>query len=272
MPDTSIGNSHINAALHLLILQSLGFERGTDYVMLVQGDDNYMLCTQEVAEKLKEIVALMKEYGFTAVSQVRTASDPSNFLLGEFCSSRFLPTNGKTMLVPKIGRLLAKGVEIPAGADTHKYVTPMMEQYYNCSASTMIKYWAWVWLQFSGKARAGPYPEPEVLHEHTSIYGVTPEEFKTGIGKPSANGTWLIPLNSTISKILELDCPLDEFDIPNSVSAELALHAPVNEKSKLLPPLVLKQRVLVTTPQLEYNPHDLWYDEEKYLCQEACGT
>jgi len=103
-PNTSCGNSIINAMLAKTIMRELGFE----FAMLVQGDDNLLVVrrrfsAQYVKRLEKRIVEMYEMFGFKIKLKIRTKWHEV-----EFCSSLFWPVEDGFILGPKIGRRLPK--------------------------------------------------------------------------------------------------------------------------------------------------------------------
>jgi hypothetical protein len=100
-PDTSVGDSIVNAAMKYHVHQA-----GRTWVSLICGDDSVTVTTTAELARLggsTGIEAMYSELGMECEVVVR--HDP---LTTEFCSSRFFPSNGSFILVPKIGKFLGK--------------------------------------------------------------------------------------------------------------------------------------------------------------------
>lgn len=221
VPNTSIGNSYINAHLHIAALRLFGFERGRDYVMCVCGDDNMILCSQAVYRKAPGLAKAMRKWG---VRPTITPFKPSEAEMVEFCSGRFVQYHDKYEFVPKIGRLLAKGINVPLDADAEKYVTPIMTCYYKYSPSSLLRYYGWRWL--SMQKNGNDLPEPYIIPGHLIPYGLTAEQFKQALGKPKdptyhngaeRNVIWKMHKNQYLEEILRVDTGLDMGDPVNIV-------------------------------------------------------
>nr|WRQ65287.1 polyprotein [Tolivirales sp.] len=103
-PNTSVGNSIVNAECADTIMTKLGY----DYKMVVQGDDNLIVIRGTMSELEKKVLrkTVVAEYlklGFVAKVKV---SDQWHDV--EFCSSLFWPVKDGYVLGPKIGRRLPK--------------------------------------------------------------------------------------------------------------------------------------------------------------------
>nr|WRQ65266.1 polyprotein [Tolivirales sp.] len=103
-PNTSCGNSVLNACVADAIMTSLGL----DFRMLVQGDDNLLVVRKRFTAKQKEhlyktIVERYLKLGFVVKLKIL-----DQWPLAEFCSSIFWPTQDGFVLGPKIGRRLPK--------------------------------------------------------------------------------------------------------------------------------------------------------------------
>ncbi len=244
--DTSLGNSHANALAIAGILAELGFLKGQDYALIVRGDDSVLFCTFEVLEHLDTIQERIADLGHKAKIVVRTRSE---YPLLEYCSCRFLPDqSGRLTMVTKFGKLLASGVHCPPNADWGKYVVPMMIQHYQYSPSSLTQWWAWRWL--TDATDTPTLTEPEVLHSHVSVYGITADEFKAGMGRPSGP-IWRIPDNFVTRSIVAADCPVDETEMHNCYRPPVPFVAPMNFGSSVTSG-VAKIKAIITR---EFRPH-----------------
>lgn len=224
--DTSLGNSHANALAMAGILAELGFLKGTDYALIVRGDDSVLFCTYSVLEQLDEIESRIAGLGHKSKMVIRSRAD---YDLLEYCSCRFLPDpTGKLTMVTKFGKMLANGVHCPPTADWTKYVIPIMVQHYQYSPSTLTQWWAWRWLTIA--AETPDLPEPTIIRSHVSVYGLTPDEFKSGLGKPSGP-VWRIPDNHVTRAIVSQDCPVDTTEPHNNYRPVVPFVAPMRPKS-----------------------------------------
>lgn len=104
-PYTSVGNSILNAMIHLWILTDRGAVpiREVRYTskMIVQGDDNLTRYNRRI--NIQNWRQDFLDLGFEAVPIAR-----KSLAEAEFCSSRFMPNKGTYIMVPKFGRVLAK--------------------------------------------------------------------------------------------------------------------------------------------------------------------
>lgn len=104
-PYTSVGNSILNAMIHLWILTRRGQIplRDVRYTskMVVQGDDNLTRFNHFIHRQ--DWLNGFLDLGFDAVPISRP-----NLASAEFCSSRFMPNGNSHIMVPKFGRVLAK--------------------------------------------------------------------------------------------------------------------------------------------------------------------
>jgi len=99
-PNTSVGNSIINALVHAFILS----KSAVDYRMIVLGDDN--LVCMDHSEEVKLQLDIFGQLGLKAVPKLVKAGEEHMI---EFCSSRFWPLEeNRYILGPKIGRAIAK--------------------------------------------------------------------------------------------------------------------------------------------------------------------
>ncbi len=227
--DTSLGNSHANALAIAGILAELGYLKGIDYALIVKGDDSVLFCTEQVLEDLPLIEERIAALGHKAKMVVRTRAD---YDLIEYCSCRFIrASSGEMTMVTKFGKMLANGVHCPPTADWTKYVVPMMIQHYQYSPSTLTQWWAWRWLTVA--TETPEIPEPEVDTGHLAVYGLTPQQFKEGLGTP-AGPVWRIPDNHVTRVIVETDCPVDTTESHNNYRPPVPFVAPMRPKSSVV--------------------------------------
>lgn len=100
-PDTSCADTMVNALLKYDI-----HGRGKPWISLINGDDSITLMSEALYVELGETQGLRdkySEFGMEVEIKLRT-----NVFNVDFCSSRFYPTTQGYVLMPKIGRLLAK--------------------------------------------------------------------------------------------------------------------------------------------------------------------
>lgn len=252
VPNTSVGNSWVNASLHKAILDAHGYVPGADYAMIVQGDDNLILCRPEVAELLGS-TDLFKQHGFNA--EIKVHEDPYN---SEFCSCRFLPVDGKTLFCPKPGRLLAKGLEVPWNCDTFSYLKPVMNHYYNTSPSSMIRYYAYAWLRNCGV----PVKPPPLNPSELAFYGISAQDYAQLF--PETTGPILIiPNNGVVENILEKDCPLDHGAITRD-HAEVVYSAPSKPKCNIKHELT-QYLERARAAKLSFDSLEVWEDFNEIL-------
>jgi hypothetical protein len=101
VPDTSIIDSIINAAMKYFIHQI-----GRKWISLILGDDSVTVTTDWEINFLGGILAMQAIYAnFGMEVEIQLRLDPCD---AEFCSGRFYPVGDTFVLMPKIGKLLAK--------------------------------------------------------------------------------------------------------------------------------------------------------------------
>ena len=237
--DTSLGNSHANALAMAGCLAEMGFLKGIDYALIVKGDDSLCFTTAEVVARIDEIESYIVKLGMKTKMIVRSRAN-GDYERMEYCSCRFIEGDGGLTMVTKFGRTLASGVQCPPDADWSTYVVPVMVQYYIYSPSSLTRWFAWRWLR---EVTEGPLDEPEVLQSHLRVYGLTPQQFKEGLGKPTGP-VWRIPDNFVTRTIIELDCPVDCDGEWNSHRPRVPFVAPVNSTSRRRPDTVRLQKIL----------------------------
>jgi hypothetical protein len=98
-PNTSCGNSLINALLHTKYLHEVGIY---DFKLIVLGDDVLIVCQQTGVDK-QGLSAFMRHHGFEVKSKIQ-----NNICEAEFCSKLFWPSTIGLVLASKPGRQLAK--------------------------------------------------------------------------------------------------------------------------------------------------------------------
>jgi hypothetical protein len=103
---TSAGNSTLNAHLHLTpIIMVLGrFPTRSELMLIVMGDDMYMVLNRTLANKVYHVLASFLT--FAGIQHKLTLFTDQRE--GQFCSSRFWPTLNGTVLGPKPFRTLSK--------------------------------------------------------------------------------------------------------------------------------------------------------------------
>jgi hypothetical protein len=179
-------------------------------------------------EQLEVIEERIAALGHKSKMVVRSRAD---YDLLEYCSCRFLADHtGRLTMVTKFGKMLANGVHCPPNADWTKYVIPLMVQHYTYSPSTLTQWWAWKWLVVA--TQTPEIAEPSIQESHLSVYGLTPEEFKSGLGTPTGP-IWRIPDNFVTRTIVSLDCPVDTTEPHNNYRPVVPFVAPMNPSSKI---------------------------------------
>jgi hypothetical protein len=100
-PDTSIGDSLVNAAMKYEI-----HGESKLWMSLICGDDSVTITSKRQFDALIQERSLEQRYAdFGMEIEAKTSNHPLGV---EFCSGRFFPTHGTYTLVPKTGKLLAK--------------------------------------------------------------------------------------------------------------------------------------------------------------------
>lgn len=100
-PDTSVGDTLVNACMKYSI-QGVGRK----WISIICGDDSVTITTNREIEAMggsAGIIASYAEFGMEV--EVNITQDPLNV---GFCSGRFMPVHETYILVPKVGRILAK--------------------------------------------------------------------------------------------------------------------------------------------------------------------
>jgi hypothetical protein len=101
-PDTAYGDTLGNAILKTGLYEP----HGSNWIAIICGDDSVTITTQHQIDRMgggDKIVAYYADYGLEVTCAIRT--DP---LDAEFCSGRFHPCGDSYVLMPKIGKLLAR--------------------------------------------------------------------------------------------------------------------------------------------------------------------
>jgi len=101
MPDTSIGDSIVNATMKYKI-----HGPGRLWISIIMGDDSITLTTRKTIDAMGGVESIKKQYSAFGMEIEVTTSDEK--LACEMCSSRFYPTLEGSVLFPKIGRILSK--------------------------------------------------------------------------------------------------------------------------------------------------------------------
>lgn len=100
-PDTSVGDTLVNAAMKTLIHGS-----GRPWISIICGDDSVTVTTASEIRRLGYTDGITAAYAkFGMEVEAKVTDDP---LLAEFCSGRFYPIGTGYTLFPKPGRILAK--------------------------------------------------------------------------------------------------------------------------------------------------------------------
>lgn len=100
-PDTSLGDTLVNAAMKTHI-----HGRGRLWVSIICGDDSITVTTATEMERLGGRDGIVEAY--KALGMEVKAFTTTDILMAEFCSGRFIPYHNSYVLVPKLGRMLAR--------------------------------------------------------------------------------------------------------------------------------------------------------------------
>lgn len=121
-PDTSAGDTFINSIMktHIHGLGKLWFS-------IVCGDDSVTITTQKTLKAMGDLEKAYADFGMEV--EVIVKNDP---LSVEFCSGRFQNVGSSYVLMPKVGRLLAK-----LGSDVKNRPLKHQEEWLRGIASTM---------------------------------------------------------------------------------------------------------------------------------------
>lgn len=100
-PDTSIGDTLVNAAMKHEIHGT-----GRNWVSIICGDDSVTVTTEREYQRALRNGTLEEQYAeFGMEVEVKVSFERMDV---EFCSGRFFPKGDSFVLVPKVGKLLAK--------------------------------------------------------------------------------------------------------------------------------------------------------------------
>jgi len=100
-PDTSVGDTLLNAAMKYEICGV-----GKLWISIVCGDDSITITTENTLASWGGILGLLMKYAIMGMEvKVKASTD---YIEVEFCSGRFFATAGTFVLVPKVGKLLAR--------------------------------------------------------------------------------------------------------------------------------------------------------------------
>lgn len=109
-PDTSVGDTLVNVAMKYSI-----HGRGRKWISIICGDDSVTITTNRELDLLGGVKGIQNMYSvFGMEVEAKVATNPLDV---EFCSARFVPVGEGYVLVPKLGKLLARlgwdGVDRP---------------------------------------------------------------------------------------------------------------------------------------------------------------
>lgn len=192
VPNTSLGNTIINLTTHLYVLRR--YTPGKDFVMVVNGDDNLIWCTDEVFEFIRaDMVASFLRLGMKA--EVVLHEDP---LKGNFCSSRFGFCNGQAVLAPHPFRAMAKAGKFPSdGAAGPSTVVALFRDYSSTPHFWPLHRFVRHWLDHMGYSYE---TSPSLSYDVVSA-----EQFTAFLAANHirADGTWIIRDCSAVRAGLE---------------------------------------------------------------------
>lgn len=126
VPNTTFGNTLINAAMHDFAYRYLGFQPGRDYRMIIRGDDNLTFATRALCDRAIEIGRIINLLGFN--SKIESVDLDH----ADFCSNKFWwtpiglvpgPMPGKCML--KIAFTYRSISSDPRSLDAHAHGVAM---------------------------------------------------------------------------------------------------------------------------------------------------
>lgn len=210
VPNTSLGNSYLNACLYYTILKLAGFLPGIHYVMFILGDDNLILCSKKCSAYLHLVgAAPFAEYGMKLEAQYWY---PKQAFQATFCSQRFILTPLGYRLTPMIGRLLIKAGQVPHDVtDYINYLSPIMKDYFSHASCPFVKVWALKWLQ--SMSIVVDNNENCVVADSTMMeeaYGYTVVQWAQflDLHPPRRDGAWLLPNEPIVDALVQTDCPL----------------------------------------------------------------
>lgn len=210
VPNTSVGNSYVNALVIHTTMLAGGFRPRVDYVALVLGDDNLIMATPAAYEYYKaNCVRAAAQFGMI----LEPVFHPQERLMeASFCSMRFVyDTSGRCTLQPKLGRLLLKTGQVPEEiTDYVKYLAPTMAMYARSSPCPLTKAWATKWCATTGTSvDMDPAAWPPFNHHHG--YALHLDEWQEFIQRhpPTPDGRWFLPNDAVVNAIIERDCPVE---------------------------------------------------------------
>jgi len=100
-PDTSLGDSAVNAAMKMSI-----HGVGRRWITIICGDDSVTITVDSEVRRIGGIAGIVRAYAdFGMEIEVKMTTDPLDV---EFCSGRFHPVGEAYCLFPKLGKILAK--------------------------------------------------------------------------------------------------------------------------------------------------------------------
>jgi len=100
-PDTAFADTTLNSVMKLVI-----HGVGNNWVSIICGDDSVTVTTRNALTKLGGLEGIMNSY---AAFGMEVVAKVSNVYEGvEFCSARFMAVGNSFILVPKVGKLMAR--------------------------------------------------------------------------------------------------------------------------------------------------------------------
>jgi len=225
VPNTTLYNSVVNAAIATFVFIINGGVPGRDFVMMVRGDDNLMFAKPGLEKDMKIWAEML---GFTIkVNRRRRIEDV------RFCSNAFYPTDtGDYVPAPTLGKCLAKlsfsHRAIPKGGEKahmrgvalgllaltnhvpilHDFLVRILELTEGARGNTVTRASAEVRVKYFVGSKHLPSPEAE--HFVCSMYDVTPahlDAMKHAIQQMSQPGLYGSPITHDFwQRALEIEC------------------------------------------------------------------
>lgn len=183
-PNTSCGNSMLNAGVVVTVLKQLGI---TDYKLIVMGDDMVVALREYVDPDMYALA--VASYGLSAKAKI--TDDPD---LVEFCSGRFWTTKAGRVWGPKVGRFMAKiGFSVPVQHDPHAWMKGVLVGVRQDVAhvpllNVYVEHCLGLLAQVKGKARVDDHrfhvgslhkATPDTYQQFYKVYDLTPLDLDT---------------------------------------------------------------------------------------------
>lgn len=195
VPNTSLGNTIVNVTTHLSVLAD--FTPGQDFVMVVNGDDNYIWCNRTVYEFCVEhMAARFSNFGMKA--EIVAHEEASK---GSFCSSSFGRTpSGSWVLAPHPFRAMCKSGKFPeTGAAGPSTVIDLFKDYSSTPHFWPLHLFVRRWLTHMGIEFN---VAPSVEYDSVSV---TLFLNFLDLNPIASDGTWIIKDISLVRHCLELE-------------------------------------------------------------------